>query len=97
MIAIFIVPGAICNLGDIRLVGGGLVSDPAGDLMSGRVEVCINGTWGSICHDNQWGSLDAQVACRQLGYSATGDLSLSILQVCIILQLHIFELSTVLF
>ena len=65
----FLVPGAICNLGDIRLVGGGVV----GNFMTGRAEVCINGTWGSICDDNQWGTLDAQVACRQLGYSATGE------------------------
>ena len=35
----------------------------------GRVEVCINGTFGAIC-DVGWDELDAQVACREFGLNS---------------------------
>ena len=53
-----------CTDGDLRLMGGARDGE-------GRVEICIGETWGTIC-DDLWSNLDAQVACRKLGYSKIG-------------------------
>ena len=50
-----------CQDGDIRLRGGT-------NQYEGRVEICINRVWGTVC-DDFWGPPDAAVACKQLGYS----------------------------
>ena len=35
------------------------------------MEMCSGGVWGTICDDG-WGTTDARVICRQLGYSTIG-------------------------
>ena len=59
-----------CNEKDLRLVDGNDVWDgeigPARSFtIEGRVEICLNGVWGTVCGDG-WDSKDTKTVCRQL-------------------------------
>ena len=53
-----------CQNGEVRLLGG--VSSE-----QGRVEVCYNGVWGTMCGEDRWTHTEAAVICHQLGYNLT--------------------------
>ena len=58
-----------CNItGNIRLVGGTNSSE-------GRVEICLNNEWGTVC-DQMWDDIDAGVVCRQLKLANIGNINI---------------------
>eukprot|EP00731_Ephydatia_muelleri_P031717 Em0023g224a len=82
--------GAMCMDGALRLLvgsgtdyylgtahyDGSYYSKPGMDeLLRGRVELCMNGSFGQVC-DKQWTNQDASVACRALGLSPYGAVAL---------------------
>ena len=59
-----------CDEGSVRLAGGTANKN-------GRVEVCYNGVWGTVC-ESGWSLSDAIVVCKQLGLTREGRLELSL-------------------
>ena len=65
-----------CIHNAVQLVGG---SSPT----EGRVEICQNGEWGTVCHNN-WDSHDALVVCRELKLPTQSKIIVIQMCVCII-------------
>ena len=57
---------AALSNGALRLVKTGSTQ------FGGRLEVYQNNEWGTVCVDH-WGSADATVACRQMGFVGVND------------------------
>ena len=62
-----------CSDGDVRLVGGATSNE-------GRVEICVNRVWGTVCrstsswsYSNTFIFQEGRVVCRQLGYQELGE------------------------
>jgi deleted-in-malignant-brain-tumors protein 1 len=69
-----------CSDGDVRLVDGSADYE-------GRVEVCINRVWGTVCSTTYrytyypyWDISDAKVVCRQLGHQELGIMVISVVR-----------------
>ena len=54
-----------CSDGQLRLAGKVTAT-------SGRLEVCYNRAWGTVCN-YAWGTTETQLACQLLGFQAYGN------------------------
>lgn len=51
----------VCLDGDVRLIDGN-------SSMQGRVQMCFDGVFGTVCDTGEWAMQDAEVVCLQLGF-----------------------------
>ena len=54
---------APCTNGQLFLADGNVPNE-------GRVELCINSEWATVCRGTSWSNADTAVICNGLGYEA---------------------------
>ena len=74
---LFADPNITCADGAIRLVDGGSKNE-------GRLEICYQNHWGTVC-DDDFDSKEAALVCRQLGYPSEGKSCFYLLKTMIII------------
>ena len=62
---------ADCLTGEVRFVD--LSNNAEEDSRQGTIQICVNNAWGSVCSDNIFDDIDAEIFCDQLpGFSGNG-------------------------
>ena len=64
------------------------------ETVQGRLELCINSAWGTVCQDEFFDAFDAGIVCSQLGgYHSEGILfsNLDMVLSSSSLQYHVFK------
>lgn len=72
-----------CVDGAVRLVNDGIV-----DPIEGRVEICINNIWGSVCNRG-FNVREAEVICRQINNTFEGIVVIIFLLIMIMMHILI--------
>ena len=83
-------PAGNCSNGELRLEGSS--DDTQANTREGRVEICINNAWGTICA-TLFGSKEAEVVCGQLeGFQMDGKWLLNLLKNIVLSVLHLINM-----
>ena len=73
LVAVNVANQSNCTDGDIQLVGGS-------NKYEGRIEVCINQAWSTVCGYSVLLTGIAEVVCRQIGAMTLGNVSIQCYQ-----------------